>query len=178
MSGAEVRVRLLRADDAGPLARLYRANRAYLAPYEPLRADTFFTEQEQRQRVAISLADHAQERAYPYVIEVGGELAGRINVSEVSHGAFCNGRVGYWVAESTAGRGVASAALAQVVSECFGSKGLHRLEAATLTDNARSQAVLRNAGFERIGMAPRYLRIAGVWRDHYLFQRLSDDTAG
>jgi len=37
--------------------------------------------------------------------------------------------------------------------------------------------VLRRTGFTLIGLAPRYLRIAGQWRDHLLFQRLADDPA-
>jgi ribosomal-protein-alanine N-acetyltransferase len=48
--------------------------------------------------------------------------------------------------------------------------GLHRLEASTLTHNHASQSVLRKAGFEQIGFAPRYLRIAGRWQDHNLYQ--------
>jgi ribosomal-protein-alanine N-acetyltransferase len=51
---------------------------------------------------------------------------------------------------------------------------LHRVEAATLVDNLPSQAVLRRNGFTLIGLAPRYLRIAGTWRDHLLFQRLAE----
>lgn len=47
---------------------------------------------------------------------------------------------------------------------------LHRLEASTLLHNIGSQRVLEKAGFERIGMAPKYLRIAGEWQDHALFQ--------
>ncbi|MGZ4547737.1 MAG: GNAT family N-acetyltransferase, partial [Blastococcus sp.] len=52
--------------------------------------------------------------------------------------------------------------------------GLHRVEAATLVDNLASQAVLRHTGFTLIGHAPGYLRIAGGWRDHMLFQCLAD----
>ena len=64
-----------------------------------------------------------------------------------------------------------------MLEECFGVHGLHRVEAATLVGNLRSQAVLRRNGFTLIGTAPRYLRIAGAWRDHLLFQRLADDPA-
>jgi [ribosomal protein S5]-alanine N-acetyltransferase len=62
-----------------------------------------------------------------------------------------------------------------VVDDSFTTQGLHRLEAATLVDNLASQAVLRRTGFTLIGLASRYLRIAGRWRDHLLFQRLADD---
>jgi ribosomal-protein-alanine N-acetyltransferase len=35
--------------------------------------------------------------------------------------------------------------------------------------------VLEKNGFERIGLARNYLRIADGWRDFFLFQRLVDD---
>ncbi len=66
---------------------------------------------------------------------------------------------------------------AEVLGLAFGELGLHRVEAATLVDNHRSQAVLARNGFTRIGFAPRYLMIAGRWQDHLLFQRLADDPA-
>jgi ribosomal-protein-alanine N-acetyltransferase len=56
----------------------------------------------------------------------------------------------------------------------FGELDLHRAEAATLVENVASQRVLEKAGFERIGLAPRYLRVNDVWRDFFLFQRLAD----
>jgi ribosomal-protein-alanine N-acetyltransferase len=52
---------------------------------------------------------------------------------------------------------------------------LHRLQAATLLHNVGSQRVLAESGFERIGLAPRYLQIAGEWQDHLLFQLLLEE---
>ena len=69
---------------------------------------------------------------------------------------------------------MATAAVLEVLGECFTRHGLHRLEAGTLVDNHASQAVLRRTGFTLIGRAPSYLLIAGEWRDHLLFQRLAD----
>ncbi len=172
-----VHVRRLAAGDSTPLAALYQANRDYLAPFEPGRDEVFFSPDGQAARIADLLAEHAHGRAYPYVIEVGGRLAGRVTVTNVARGPFCSGSLGYWVAADHAGHGVATRAVHAVVDDCFTTHQLHRLEAATLVDNLASQAVLRHTGFALIGRAPRYLRIAGEWRDHVLFQRLSDDTA-
>ncbi|VXB31910.1 hypothetical protein ARTHRO9AX_150184 [Arthrobacter sp. 9AX] len=52
------------------------------------------------------------------------------------------------------------------------SLGLHRIQAATLVHNAASQKILQRIGFGKIGMAPAYLKIAGSWQDHNLYQRL------
>ena len=73
------------------------------------------------------------------------------------------------------GRGLATRAVAAIVAEAFGPIGLHRVEAGTQPENLASQRVLEKNGFVRIGLAPSYLRIAGEWRDHILYQRVADD---
>ena len=55
----------------------------------------------------------------------------------------------------------------------FDELGLHRVEAGTLVHNVGSQRVLERNGFVRFGLAPQYLRIAGRWQDHVLFQVLN-----
>lgn len=65
--------------------------------------------------------------------------------------------------------------MARILNVAFDELGLHRVQAETLVYNAASQAVLSRNGFDWIGMAPEYLKIAGRWQDHILFQRLSDD---
>ncbi|HOA88026.1 MAG TPA: hypothetical protein PKG79_01500 [Propioniciclava tarda] len=52
---------------------------------------------------------------------------------------------------------------------------LHRLEAGTLVHNVASQKALLANGFERYGLAPKLVKIAGVWQDHVLYQALTDD---
>jgi ribosomal-protein-alanine N-acetyltransferase len=172
---APMQVRPARVEDAGPLAALYLDNRDYLAPFEPVRNEAFFTEAGQGARLAALLVEQEQGRAYPYVIEADGRLVGRITITNVARGPFCSGSLGYWIAADQAGRGLATGAVRTVLDDCFTDHGLHRLEAATLVDNLASLAVLRRTGFTLIGQARGYLRIAGQWRDHLLFQRLADD---
>jgi ribosomal-protein-alanine N-acetyltransferase len=107
------------------------------------------------------------------VLDDDGTIAGRINVTGIVRGAFQSANLGYWVAEAANGRGLGTSAVAAVTELAFGELGLHRLQAATLLHNAASQKVLTRNGFVQIGMAPEYLRIAGRWQDHLLFQVLS-----
>ncbi|MBV8301818.1 MAG: GNAT family N-acetyltransferase, partial [Candidatus Dormibacteraeota bacterium] len=51
---------------------------------------------------------------------------------------------------------------------------LHRLQAATLVRNRASQRVLEKNRFESIGVARRYLYIAGRWQDHVLYARVAE----
>ena len=62
-----------------------------------------------------------------------------------------------------------------VCAFAFNHHGLHRIEAATVLDNNRSQRLLARCGFVEEGTARAYLKIAGEWRDHRLFARLSTD---
>jgi ribosomal-protein-alanine N-acetyltransferase len=160
--------------DAGQLARLHRANRAFLAPYDPIKPEDFFSEAGQLARVTQALADCAAGLRYPFVIVADGELAGQVNLNNVVRHAWQNTNLGYWVSEHLGGRGVASLAVSLVCRFAFDDARLHRVEAGTLADNVRSQRVLEKNGFLRIGVAPRYLKIAGRWQDHVLFQRVVD----
>jgi [ribosomal protein S5]-alanine N-acetyltransferase len=166
--------RLITPGDAPALAQLLRLNRDFLAPWEPLRDDDFFTEDRQRIMIQDALREHQEGRNLPLVIVDGaGGVVGRITLNNIVRGAFQSCSVGYWVSEAAGGRGVATAALKQVISVAFGELGLHRLQAETLPHNVASQTVLERNGFVRIGMAPTYLKIAGRWQDFILYQLIN-----
>jgi ribosomal-protein-alanine N-acetyltransferase len=160
-------IRPLAEEDAAELLAIRIANREFMAPYDPIREDEFFTLERQR-------AIAANEAGLAFAILDEGALAGTITLSNVVLGPFRSASVGYWIDRSRNGRGLASRAVEAIVGHAFGELGLHRLEAGTLVDNLASQRVLEKNGFQRIGLAPRYLHIAGAWRDHILFQLLAD----
>jgi ribosomal-protein-alanine N-acetyltransferase len=95
-----------------------------------------------------------------------GDLAGVINISEIVRGALCSGYLGYYAFEPHAGGGHMRAGLAEVIRLAFRQYKLHRLEANVQPENSRSIALVRGLGFSREGYSPRYLKIAGRWRDH------------
>jgi len=170
----DVATRLMTVADAPAMAALLRANREFLAPWEPVRGDGYFTDDGQRMVIADMLRQHALGTAQPRVILVDGRIAGRITLTGIVRGPFLSGALGYWVGADVNGRGVATAAVGQLARFAFGDLGLHRLEAGTLPHNTASQRVLLRNGFQRYGLAPRYLKIAGEWRDHVLFQLLNE----
>jgi ribosomal-protein-alanine N-acetyltransferase len=160
-------IRPLRSEDAAELSALLVENRDFLAPFEPVRGEEFFTVAGQRERIE-------SEGSQAFAILAGGRIAGTVTMSNIDFGPFQSANLGYWVAERFSGRGLATKAVGDVIEIAFGDLGLHRLEAATLVDNLPSQRVLEKNGFEPIGLARRYLQIAGEWRDHLLFQRTAD----
>lgn len=171
-------LRVLEPDDAEVLCELWAGNREHLDPWSPARPDRFFTVEGQLDLVERRLVAMAEDRgAFFVVLDPAGEVVGEINLNDVVRGAFQNGHVGYWLAARAQGRGLMSRAVEEVAAHAFDVMRLHRLQAATLRHNVRSQAVLRRTGFEEFGLAPRYLSIDGRWQDHVLFQRLSPHDA-
>jgi ribosomal-protein-alanine N-acetyltransferase len=162
-------IRPLEPDDAEELAAVYRTNREFLRPFEPTRPEEFFTAEFQRERIERAGEDH-----WRWAIEDEGRIAGIITLADVIRESLQLANVGYFVARTFNGRGLATRAVADVVRFAFGDAGLHRLEAGTLPDNHASQRVLEKNGFVRYGLARGLLKIDGVWRDHVLFELLNE----
>jgi [ribosomal protein S5]-alanine N-acetyltransferase len=166
--------RLVRVEDAQALTGLVTRNREFMAPWTRIRPEEFFTVEGQRTDIEAALSRHAEGTALPHVIlDAAQEVAGRITLNGIVRGPFLSCSVGYWVSEDRNGRGLATAALAHIKAVAFGELGLHRLQAETLVHNPASQAVLARHGFERFGLAPAYLNIAGRWQEHIMFQVLN-----
>ncbi|TDW30050.1 GNAT family N-acetyltransferase [Cryobacterium psychrophilum] len=169
---ATVTLRTLREGDAAALLHAYVRNREHLAPWEPARLESFFTVEAQTTMLAFQLEELATGVGLPLALWECDRVVGRVTLSRIVRGPLQSASVGYFIDGEHTGSGLASAALAHTLEQAQGTLGLHRIEASTLLHNAGSQRVLRRVGFTQIGMAPEYLKIAGEWRDHLLFQRI------
>jgi [ribosomal protein S5]-alanine N-acetyltransferase len=167
--------RLVTLDDVPALTELVLANRDFLAPWEPVRGADYFTQDAQRALVTAGLERHRLHQSVPHVIlSETGQVAGRVTLNDIVWGPFQSCHLGYWVSGDQNGRGLATAAVRHMVEVAFGELGLHRIQAGTLLYNTGSQRVLERNGFTRFGVAPQYLRIAGQWQDHALYQLIAD----
>jgi [ribosomal protein S5]-alanine N-acetyltransferase len=155
---------------------LVRANRAFLAPWEPTRKDAFFTVEGQRSVVRAGLEHRDDGTVLPHVIlDEAANVVGRITLNEIVRGPLQSCSLGYWVSANANGRGLATAAVREMIRIAFEELELHRIQAGTLSHNERSQRVLERNGFVRYGQAPAYLKIAGSWQDHVLYQLLNPE---
>jgi ribosomal-protein-alanine N-acetyltransferase len=170
-----ITMRVLQPEDAAALAAAYVRNREHLAPWEPLRSETFFTEQWQADDIAARLAASATGDGFPLVLLDGATVVGRFTLAGIVRGPFQSARLSYWVDHGRTGRGLVTAAVRDILRVSRDDLGLHRVEASTLRHNIGSRSVLLGSGFQQIGMAPQYLCIAGVWQDHDLYQAILHD---
>jgi [ribosomal protein S5]-alanine N-acetyltransferase len=171
----ELQISVWSEDDVDEMGAYWARNREHLLPTQPHRDPDFWTSAGQRQRVERASQDVAMGRLVPFLVREDGRLVAEIMLSDVARGAFCSANLGYSVDGRRLRLGIASWAVAAVVDIAFSDLGLHRLQAGTMVDNFASQKVLERCEFVRIGVAARYLAIAGSWQDHVLWQRTNPD---
>jgi ribosomal-protein-alanine N-acetyltransferase len=158
-------------DDGPELSDVLQENRCFLAPWQPLRPEQYYTAQGQRDAIERLLEQQSAGMAVPLAIaDDSGAIVGAITLQLIIRGAFQSCSVGYWLAEAAQGQGLATRALQEATALAFRELRLHRVQADTLAHNHRSQEVLKRVGFVPCGEAASYLYIAERWQDHLLFQ--------
>ena len=93
-------------------------------------------------------------------------LVGFVNLNNVARGALQSAHLGYAAFSPNQGKGYMSEGLRLTFGYAFEVLGLHRLEASIQPANHRSIALARSVGMALEGFSPRYLYLAGEWRDH------------
>lgn len=175
LEGAGVVLRPPRNGDYAAWRDLRAISRAFLQPWEPTWPSDDLSRLAFRRRLSAYAHDRETGSAYCFfVVRAGDEaLTGGVTLSNIRRGVAQMGSVGYWCGRPFARRGHTLAAVLALRHFAFRTLGLHRLEAACIPDNAPSRALLAKAGFREEGLAPAYLKINGVWRDHVLFGQTS-----
>ncbi|ODR94902.1 GCN5 family acetyltransferase [Methyloceanibacter stevinii] len=171
---------LLRApqmSDYPAWAELRAASQDFLVPWEPLWAPDELSRASFRRRIRHYLRDMREDMGYAlFVYDTHSTaLVGGITLCNVRRGVTQSCTLGYWVGAAYARQGYITAAVRAVVPFVFDSLELHRLEAACLPTNTASMRLLERVGFKKEGLARRYLRINGDWRDHLLYALLETD---
>lgn len=157
-------IRAVTAADEAPFTAAARASRRLHRPWvQPPCDDEAF---------ARYLARFDGVAHHGFVVEMQGELAGAINLTHVVMGALRSGYLGYFAFRGFEGRGLMTQGLEAVVRHAFRHLGLHRVEANIQPANAASIALAKRCGFRLEGFSPRYLKIAGRWRDHERWARV------
>ena len=93
-------------------------------------------------------------------------ILGAVNLSQIVRGGFRSAYLDYWIGAPYARQGYMREGLGLALDYTFRSLLLHRLEANIQPANTASRKLVEGLGFRLEGFSPRYLRIAGRWRDH------------
>ena len=169
----------LHESDPKKIARFLDLNRERFRPYSPTRSEAYYTHQHWKTAVKLARVEWRDSKAFRFtILHSGGsqppEVIGKIDLDQVSRGPFESANLGYLLDRRHEGQSVMRKALEDVLERAFGEFALHRVQAAIMPDNTRSRTLIARLGFREIGLAERYLRLDGAWRDHILYEKIGN----
>lgn len=160
----------IQPDDEAPFLDAVARIRALIGDWVDPPADS--------ERFAEHLVKYSTDNRFSYLArDEQSQLIGCININEIVRSAFQSAFLGYYAFSPHNGKGLMKQAMALVIAEAFGRHQLHRLEANIQPDNRASSALVESLGFRKEGYSPRYLKIAGQWRDHERFALTVEEWA-
>jgi ribosomal-protein-alanine N-acetyltransferase len=171
LAAGRIRLRLPAVSDFAVWAAERADSAAFLKPYEPIWPADDLTRPAFRRRVRRNGREARERTAFAFLLFRAGDgaLLGGLTLSNVRYGVARSCFLGYWMGRRHAGQGYMREAVALALDFAFDELGLHRVEASTLVDNARSIGLLKRSGFAEEGLARAYLLIDGRWQDHLRF---------
>ncbi len=171
----ELILRPFRYRDRSQWNEVRRINAEWLAPWEATRPaldsdnplPTFYQmiryyNREARELRSISLGIWLKSQS-------GEQFIGQITLGGLVFGAYRGGHIGYWIDQRYANRGYATRSVQVLTDFAFTELNLHRVEINLRPENLASRKVAEKSGYYYEGLRPRYLHIAGDWRDHLTF---------
>ncbi|CED57466.1 ribosomal-protein-alanine acetyltransferase [Aliivibrio wodanis] len=169
-------VRLIKSADAVMIANYFMRNRHHLAPWEPKRANAFFTADGWKQRLLQLVELHKHNLAFYFVVidTLEKKIIGTVSYSNITRFPFYASHLGYSLDEYYQGNGIMQRSVKNTVNWMFSIQNMHRIMAAYIPHNLKSGKVLGALGFVKEGLAKDYLYINGAWEDHILTSKLND----
>lgn len=176
--GERLYLRLPQLSDHAEWAKLRSESREFLEPWEPRWSSSALSRIDFRRRLRRYARDVKEDRGIAFFIfrQDKGNLIGGVSLSNIRRGVTQSCSLGYWIGEKHARQGFMTEAVTVIIRYVFNILHLNRLEAACVPENTASMGVLKKTGFAEEGLARKYIRINGVWRDHILFAILSSDS--
>lgn len=174
-------LRPLRADDAPTLLRelsdveVARETLNIPHPYSMVRAEEFLADIPKRFEAGRGVVWAIVERAPDARVAdaAAGALVGAVGLNLTR--AHRRAELGYWIAKSRWGQGLATEASRAVMAYGFDTLGLHRIDAHHFVENPASGAVMRKLGMQREGRLRAMVWRDGVPRDLELYAMLATD---
>ncbi|WP_075620225.1 GNAT family N-acetyltransferase [Paenisporosarcina indica] len=169
-------IREFNVADAKALLELNKSNRTIFEGITPTTKDDSFYTLEAHIKV-IEGWKQARDRGDRYEFGIfefeTNVLIGNIGLYKFSPSEKCT--LGYQLDQDHHGKGYATDAVRLILDFAFREKGFHRVEAGVMPRNIGSARVLEKSGFVREGLLRDYIKIKGIWEDHYMFSILETD---
>jgi ribosomal-protein-serine acetyltransferase len=167
------RLRPLEEADAEALARLVAANRDYLARWLPWAAAGGQVETH-LEFIRATRRQLEEDNGFQTAILDGEEVIGVVGFHRVDWANSATS-IGYWIAESSQGRGTVTEAVRALTTHAFEVWKLNRVEIRAATGNARSAAIPLRLGFVHEGVLRQVERHGERYEDLAVYSMLAAD---
>jgi len=170
-------ISLLRPEEASLLKEYLKRNKEHLAPWEPTRDSSYYSDSEISIRIKNALLAFKQQSAFYFVLlnKSNDKVIGVCNFANAVRGPLQACHLGYAICNEHQGLGLMQECLSATTDYVFNTLKFHRINANYIPRNKRSEKTLTALGFEREGYAKSYLKIAGKWQDHVLTALINPD---
>ncbi|PQP83736.1 GNAT family N-acetyltransferase [Paenibacillus sp. PCH8] len=134
------------------------------------------TAEDSVQYIQRALDNYEQKRVYlwAFVLKETGSLIGRGGIFHLNE-FMQSAELGYAIASTHWGKGLASEAMQPIVNYCFQELDCNRLEGKCNAGNMGSARVMEKLGMSYEGLLRKQLKIKCVFTDQKVYARIRDD---
>lgn len=175
LKGENIILRNLTSSNAEAMLEYYKKNKKHLAAFEPMRDNSFYTLETQRNLLNKSYKEFLRGTSVDLGIFKEDKVIGKIKLSGIIYGSYKSGMIGYSIDKDEQGKGYMKESVKLLLGYAFDECELHRIEASALINNKRSRMVLERCGFKLVGINEKYFLINGKWEDHATYYILKED---
>jgi ribosomal-protein-serine acetyltransferase len=163
-------------DHAEALASLVLRDREHLHTYLPLVA-TLSSVEAAMAHLTAATARAASAEVFEWLLFDHEVLCGSVRLKDIDQDNR-KAQIGYFLGSEFGGRGIMTSAVHAVLTYCFSSLNLNRIELRCAAGNAPSIRVAERVGFVREGVLRQEQCLNGVFVDHCVYGLLRADFKG
>ena len=165
-----MKLTLLSQNDIFLLFEFEKQNRAWFEQFIAGRGEKFYTTNAVSNHIEESLKLYEQGQMYPALVwSDNTEILARANIRNIDLASGI-AEIGYRVAKSAIGQGVATFAVSSLCQIANKELGLLKLNAMVLDNNPASDKVLVKNGFRKENWHIKLAQINGTWFDGFEYQ--------
>jgi len=160
---------------AGAVLSYLQDNEHFLAPWEPVKEEAFYTLDYQKKNIRWEQKAQKSGQGICYYLteRTSGLLVGKVSMYGYLGGNFSSGILGYKLHQDYVGLGYMTEGLGAFCEFLFRGLNIHRLEINIMPRNKASLRVAEKLGFRLEGEAEKLMEVNGVWEDHLRFGKIN-----
>ena len=166
----DLKLRMLREEDAEELFHVVDANRQHLRRWLPwLDANTEV--EHTRQFISSTLDQHARNQGFVCGVLLSDRIVGVVGYHAINWGNR-SVEIGYWLSREAIGNGIMTRCCRVLVDHAFSRLGLNRIAIPAAVGNSGSRAIPERLGFRQEGIIRDAEWLYDRYVDHVLYAAL------